>query len=385
MHINHVRLIFGLEIKPRLQVMGCHWGKPNDTYFQLANVFLAFCYLVPDTVKGIIVLRFLLGIAGFFFIMWGGTVLCSPDTVAWNIIFMCLNFGHVTYLLWKMRPIRFDEGQELCYENVFELLGVERWQYKAIAPLGMTTELPKGSFYAKEDVSDGTNISIVLSGSCQVTRRGKVVGRLKPFEFLDSPEWIASTKFGSGSTVTFEVSIVSDGCTILSWNRNALLRVLCRNPFLKNIFDTIIGQDVTRKISRQYKSMSDAFQQSNRERPARKSVSHVVFPTVTESLQVPTISKSPPETSTIFDSRIPLKNGNEKDPILVDYAVSTTRSDMNNHKLQPPTNLVASQAVTNIQEENKNRDEMGRRRITILLPAFLDVQISIAERVGTTD
>ena len=89
--------------------MGCSWGEANHTYFQMANMFLAFSYLVPNNLKGLFVLRFVLGMAGFFFSMWAGIILCSPDTLGWNFAFMVINFGHVAYLLWTMRPIKFDE------------------------------------------------------------------------------------------------------------------------------------------------------------------------------------------------------------------------------------------------------------------------------------
>lgn len=144
--------------------MSCKWGPANHTYFQLANVFLAFSYLVPNSLKGLIVLRFVLGAAGFFFMLWGGTILCSPDTFGWNLAFMIINFGHVCNLLWTTRPISFSSEHEICYQNVFELLGVARWQYKVMAQLGVVRELKKDFVYAKEDETDGPDISIVIRG-----------------------------------------------------------------------------------------------------------------------------------------------------------------------------------------------------------------------------
>ena len=234
---------------------GRYWGPANHTYFQLANMFLAFSYLVPNTMKGLFILRIVLGTAGFFFAMWAGIILCSPDTLGWNFAFSVINFGHVGYLLWTQRAISFGEEHEVCYENIFEMLGVARWQYKVLAAIGKATDMPKGQVYATEDSTDGTDISIVIHGSCKVSKNGKMITRVKPYEFLDSPEWIVSTQGGGAFPVTFEVSIESEGCVIMTWNRSALVKVLRRQPFLKHIFDSIIGQDVAKKIFSQNKAM----------------------------------------------------------------------------------------------------------------------------------
>ena len=47
---------------------------------------------------------------------------------------------------------------------------------------------------------------------------------------------------------SFQVSLISEGCVIITWQRNTLLKVLRGQNFLKNIFDSIIGQDVAKKL-----------------------------------------------------------------------------------------------------------------------------------------
>lgn len=252
--------------------MGCDWGEANHTYFQLANMFLAFSYLVPNTLKGLIILRLVLGLAGFFFAMWAAIILCSPDTFGWNIAFMFVNFGHVAYLAWSMRSIKFTEEHEVCYGSVFELLGVGRWQYNVLSQVGKVRELAKEEFYSKEEVTDGTDISILLHGSLKVMKGGRFIGRVKPYEFLDSPEWVASTQGGAAFPVTYEVSIISEGAVIISWNRNALVKVLRKQPFLKNIFDSIIGQDVAKKIFKQNKAMDGVLDDVEAAKHARSQV-----------------------------------------------------------------------------------------------------------------
>lgn len=224
------------------------WGDANHTYFQIANLFLAFTYFVPSTLKGLLVLRLFLGTAGLFFAIWAGVVICAPDTLAWNLAFILFNYGHGLYMLYSMRSIKFVEEHEILFGSLFEQLGVARYEYKDLADVSEVVELRKGQVYAHENETDGENIAILTNGSVRVMRNGILLHRLKPYEFLDSPEWIASTQGNMAAPVTFQVTLISDGCTIITWKRSLLLRTMRKRPQLKNIFDSLIGQDVARKL-----------------------------------------------------------------------------------------------------------------------------------------
>lgn len=228
--------------------MGCEWGEANHTYFQLANLFLAFTYFVPNSMKGLIFMRLFLGSAGFCFTMWAGVILCSPDTFGWNFIFMIINFAHVIYLLYTMRPIKFPEEQEVIFGNMFESLGVARWQFKLVASIAEKREWSQNEAIATEDLTMCEDLCIVTSGSVRVIKNEKFLHRIKAYEFINSPEWIKSTQSGGALPIPYEVTIISDGCVVISWRRNQLRNALRKGAFLKNIFDLLIGQDVTKKL-----------------------------------------------------------------------------------------------------------------------------------------
>jgi len=140
------------------------WNEPNHTYFHIANLFLALTYFCPNSIKGLIFLRLCLGTAGVFFCLWAGIILCSPDTLGWNLVFAVINYGHVLYLWYKMRPIKFSEEHEVLYGALFEQLDIARYQYKALVQLSTVKDLPEGEFYAREDETHGESISIVTFG-----------------------------------------------------------------------------------------------------------------------------------------------------------------------------------------------------------------------------
>jgi len=234
------------------------WFDPNHTYFHIANLFLALTYFCPNNLKGLIVLRLFLGTAGVFFCLWAGIILCSPDTLGWNLVFAVINYGHVAYLWYIMRPIKFSEEHEILYAAVFEQLGIARYQYNGLVQLASVKELAKGEHYSKENETHGENISIVTSGSALVMKSGKVLHRTKPYEFIDSPEWILSTQGNFAAPVTFEVTVISEGCTLISWKRSDLLRTLRQQPQVKNIFNSIIGQDIALKLFKSNRVLDNA-------------------------------------------------------------------------------------------------------------------------------
>jgi len=236
--------------------MSCtEWLGANHTYFQIANLFLAFTYFVPNTIKGFLLLRFFLGTAGFFFSMWAGIILCAADTLAWNIVFIVVNFGHASYMLYKMRRINFDDENELVYTTLFESLGIERWQYAPLANISTVKEIPNTEILAIENKTQGECVSIITSGSIRVEKHNKFLNRLMPYAFIDSPEWIMSTQSGGAMPVTYEVTVISEGCVIIQWQRKTLLKILRTNTFVKNVFDSIIGRDIASKLFDSQKSL----------------------------------------------------------------------------------------------------------------------------------
>jgi hypothetical protein len=64
----------------------------------------------------LILLRFL----GFVLLSgWAWHVICAPDIFSWNFSFLLLNIGQLVYIVYQMRPIRFDPELEEAYHTLF--------------------------------------------------------------------------------------------------------------------------------------------------------------------------------------------------------------------------------------------------------------------------
>jgi len=59
-------------------------------------------------------------ILGFMLLSgWAWHVICAPDIFSWNFSFLLLNIGQLVYIIYQMRPIRFDPELEEAYHTLF--------------------------------------------------------------------------------------------------------------------------------------------------------------------------------------------------------------------------------------------------------------------------
>lgn len=60
---------------------------------------------------------------------WAWHVICAPDIFSWNFTFLLLNIGQLVYIVYQMRPVRFDPELEEVYHTLFYPFKVSRPMY----------------------------------------------------------------------------------------------------------------------------------------------------------------------------------------------------------------------------------------------------------------
>ncbi|XP_039293227.1 popeye domain-containing protein 3-like [Nilaparvata lugens] len=59
-------------------------------------------------------------ILGFMmFSVWAWTIVCAPDVFVWNLCFTFLNVFQLVYVIYQMRPVKFDPELEEVYHTLF--------------------------------------------------------------------------------------------------------------------------------------------------------------------------------------------------------------------------------------------------------------------------
>lgn len=51
---------------------------------------------------------------------WAWNVVCAPDVFSWNLAFMFLNLLQLFYIIYLMRPVKFDPELEDAYHTLFQ-------------------------------------------------------------------------------------------------------------------------------------------------------------------------------------------------------------------------------------------------------------------------
>nr|XP_054753844.1 popeye domain-containing protein 3-like [Lytechinus pictus] len=223
---------------------------PQHSVYQLGSFIIFNGFLVPPNV-GIaqaLWLRSALVIGGICYVLWSGAVLCWPDAFGWNMASLFINLAHLLYLIYLVYPTNFEEEIEKVYETHFKPFNITKKEFKKILDCdGEIYELDATGRYAMENKSrTDRQIAMLLTGRMIVSAGGQFLHYIHPTQFLDSPEWEASS---DGTKSKFQVTITADvDCRYIQWRRRKLENFLRREPFLRSVFETTIGKDITKKL-----------------------------------------------------------------------------------------------------------------------------------------
>ncbi|GBP44392.1 Popeye domain-containing protein 3 [Eumeta japonica] len=281
------------------------WRTPQHPIFQLSNILFVASYCAPSTKKGQLWMHTILIFGFMLYSVWSWHVICAPDAFSWNFAFVFLNLAQVVYLVYQMRPVKFDPELEEVYHILFEPFKVSRLQFKRmVSPdFAHVMSLHAGEAYAMQNLTKTDRLGLLLSGKVfqNVSRARsnltaslmRPAGRLLPTyviddllaymylkemvnvmsghqflhpiipcEFLDSPEFESSR-----ATIDekFKVSIVAaSSCRYVYWQRSSLEYLFVKEPYLATVVTTLIARDITTKLYAMNNKVSSSFTSDRR-------------------------------------------------------------------------------------------------------------------------
>ncbi|XP_022081861.1 popeye domain-containing protein 3-like [Acanthaster planci] len=227
------------------------WQQAQHAVYQLGCFIIVNGFLVPPTV-GIyqaLWLRVCLVLGLFCHVLWAGPALCWPDGLAWQLAAFLANVAHLVYLTYLTYPVTFDEDVQKVYEALFKPFNVSRQQFRVMLESGGDIyELDRTGHYATEGRTRTDRVlSLLISGRMRVTARGKFLHHIYPTQFLDSLEW-QGCRSNCGPS-TFQVTVTADmDCRYIQWQKKALDKFLRKEGFMRAVFETTVGKDITTKL-----------------------------------------------------------------------------------------------------------------------------------------
>ncbi|XP_077288485.1 popeye domain-containing protein 3-like isoform X2 [Arctopsyche grandis] len=224
------------------------WKPSQHVMFQIAYIFFLASYSAPCTKKGQLFMHSALIMAYLLYSIWAWQVICAPDVFTWNFSFFLVNIAHVVYIIYEMRPVKFDPELEEVYHNLFEPFKVSRFQFKKMvsSEFAQIMSLHAGEAYAMQNLTNTDRLGLLLSGKVNVMSGLQFLHPILPCEFLDSPEFESSR-----ATVDdkFKVSIVAaSSCRYLYWQRTSLEYLFVKETYLATVVTTLIARDITTKL-----------------------------------------------------------------------------------------------------------------------------------------
>ncbi|XP_022175923.1 uncharacterized protein LOC111037573 [Myzus persicae] len=227
----------------------CQWIPAQQSLFQFSNICFLTAFIVPRSYKfSVLSLRALLFLGFLMSGLWASTDVCAVDALLWYGSLALINAVHTLKLCKKLMPPALSVELMELYLRVFKPLKVSQKHFRELTREAAIEELSPGECYAVEAVTPcDQRLSILLRGRCGVTCEGTQLHNISSYQFIDSPEWMASALM-HGETM-FQVTITAaEDCVYLCWQLSKLNRIFKHRTQLHAVLASIIGKDITHKM-----------------------------------------------------------------------------------------------------------------------------------------
>lgn len=229
-------------------VIGCFtWTTNNHFLFQLANCVVLIGLLAPAGKHGVLFMHSSFVIGFLLLSIWAWVILCAPDFFSWNFAFMVINAIQMLFLMYNIRPIKFCDELEDVYVSIFQPLRLPRRLFrKMVSPDCCTmATLHEGEAYATQGISKTDKLGLLISGRMNVFNHNNLLHQIAEKEFIDSPEFESSVT----GDEKYQVSIIAaSSCRYIFWPRQGLEYLLIKEPYLTQLFNTMLGRDLANKL-----------------------------------------------------------------------------------------------------------------------------------------
>ncbi|XP_050422945.1 uncharacterized protein LOC126834810 [Adelges cooleyi] len=227
----------------------CHWIPAQQSLFQFSNICFLAAFIVPRSYKlSVLSLRALLFVGFAMSGLWASTDVCAADALFWYMAMALVNAVYAVRLCRKFMPPALSAELLELYLRVFKPLKVSQKHFRELTREAAIMELSPGQCYAVEAITTSDErLSVLLKGRFNVTCDGTQLHHINQYQFIDSPEWMASYLM-HGEPV-FQVTITAaEDCVYLCWQLPKLNRILRHRTQLHAVLAAIIGKDVTHKM-----------------------------------------------------------------------------------------------------------------------------------------
>jgi hypothetical protein len=187
-----------------------------NTWISVANALFLVSYAVHD----ILWLR-ILSLLGSIVLIKYYLLLqpTQPIAMIWTILFISLNAFWIVRLIVARRPVRLSPNEERLKALSFPMLG--RREARQLFSMGRWDDVVAGVSLVERDKVQG-RLSVILTGTVDVTYRGRIIGELTEGQFVGEIDRCAAA-------LNLD-AIVRARSIVMCWPEEVLGALLTRNP-----------------------------------------------------------------------------------------------------------------------------------------------------------
>lgn len=203
--------------------------------------FIAYgASILAFTFKSIYLLRIFVAISSSFYVIYYYFFPVQPMwlDIASEGFLVLLNIGMLIYLSYSQSKVVLSEEEKELYNGIFNSL--TSFEFYKLIKIAKWREFEEEARIIEKD-QKVENLYLIYSGEAHViTDGGKKV-------MLGDGAFIGEISFNSGKHATADI-YCQPLSRILYWDQKELKEFLQRNPNTKEHFNTIITQDLTKKL-----------------------------------------------------------------------------------------------------------------------------------------
>lgn len=213
-----------------------HLG-PFQIAGHLSFVLAATSFLLRD----ILMLRLVAVAASAFNIAFafGGLPTTNWIVIAWQCVFIGINVAWSVRLVRERSGIRFSDEERELYQTVFRAFAPV--EFLKLLRLARWSRAEPGAVLA-ETGRPVPDLMLVYNGAVEVALADGGTRRLRDGAF------VGELSFVRGGAASATVRVV-EPTRYLAWSKSALTELLRRNPAMRSALQTVISEDLTRKLT----------------------------------------------------------------------------------------------------------------------------------------
>jgi hypothetical protein len=213
----------------------------SDSWLSYLIYLLAYgASIMAFSFKSIYLLRIFVAVSSTFYVIYYYFFPVEPmwlDIIS-EAFLVFLNLGMLLYLSYSHSKVVFSEEEKEVFQGIFNQLS--SFEFYKLIKIAKWKDYEERTLIIEKNI-EVQNLYLIYNGEAQV-----VVNNEKSLTLRDGA-FIGEISFNSGKLATADI-YCQPNTRMVCWDQKELKEFLKRNPNTKEHFNTIITQDLTKKL-----------------------------------------------------------------------------------------------------------------------------------------